>query len=227
MRMAVIPARGGSKRIPRKNVKLFCGKPIIAWPIEAALRAGCFDDVIVSTDDLEIARIAEQHGANVPFLRPATLANDFVGTIPVIRHATEWLQQNGKSPHQVCCIYATAPFLHESDLLRGLALLQENKCSYAFSVTSYQYPIQRAIRITEQGRVEMVQPEYLNTRSQDLEETMHDAAQFYWGEAQAWLEERPIFASTSVPVFVSRQLVQDIDTLEDWSLAEKMFAANK
>jgi N-acylneuraminate cytidylyltransferase len=227
MRLAVIPARGGSKRIPRKNVKPFCGKPIIAWPIEAALRAGCFDDVIVSTDDLEIARIAEQHGANIPFLRPPALANDFVGTIPVVRHATEWFQQNGKAPDQVCCIYATAPFLHESDLLRGLDLLQVHKCSYAFSVTSYQYPIQRAIRITEQGRVEMLHPEHLNTRSQDLEETMHDAAQFYWGQAQAWLDERAIFASTSVPVFVSRQLVQDIDTLEDWALAEKMFAVNK
>jgi pseudaminic acid cytidylyltransferase len=225
MRLAVIPARGGSKRIPRKNIKLFCGKPIIAWSIEAALQSGCFDEVIVSTDDQEIAEVAIDYGAKAPFIRPARLSDDYTGTIPVVRHAIEWFQQNGRPPAQVCCIYATAPFIQVGDLIRGLELLKTKDCNYAFSVTSYPFPIQRAIRITEQGRVEMLHPEHFNTRSQDLEEAWHDAGQFYWGRVQAWIEERVIFASTSIPVPIPRHRVQDIDTLEDWLRAEWMFEA--
>lgn len=225
MRLAVIPARGGSKRIPRKNIKPFCGKPMIAWSIEAALQSGCFDEVVVSTDDQEIADVAMAYGAKAPFTRPARLSDDYTGTIPVVRHAIEWFQQSGRPPAQVCCIYATAPFIQVDDLRRGLELLRTSDCSYAFSVTSYPFPIQRAIRITDQGRVEMFHPEHFNTRSQDLEEAWHDAGQFYWGRVQVWLEELVMFTSASAPVRLPRHLVQDIDTLEDWHRAELMFRA--
>lgn len=225
MRLAVIPARGGSKRIPRKNIKPFCGKPMIAWSIEAALQSGCFDQVVVSTDDAEIAQVARQHGAQVPFVRPPELSDDHTGTTPVIRQAIEWFQARGQAPEQVCCLYATAPFISVDDIRRGLAVLTETGCDYAFSVTSYASPIQRAIRINDAGRIQMFNPEHFNTRSQDLEEAYHDAGQFYWGRAQAWLEERVIFSPASAPVFLPRHRVQDIDTPEDWARAEWMFKA--
>lgn len=224
-RVAVVPARGGSKRIPRKNIKEFCGKPMIAWSIKAAKASGCFDRIIVSTDDAEIADVAKRHGAEVPFMRPVDLSGDYAGTLPVIRHAVDWLQQNGDPVDYACCIYATAPFVSAEDLQAGLALLRQANCSYAFSVTSYAFPIQRAVRITEQGRVAMFQPEYFNTRSQDLEEAWHDAGQFYWGKAQAWRDEQPLFTEQSAPVKLPRHRVQDIDTLEDWARAEWLFKA--
>ena len=224
-RVAIIPARGGSKRIPRKNVKEFCGKPMIAWSIEAAKASGSFDRIIVSTDDQEIAEVAKEWGAEVPFMRPAELSGDFTGTLPVIRHAVEWLSQHDASVDYACCIYATAPFVSSEDLKQGLQLIQETNSSYAFSVTSYAFPIHRAIRITEQGRVAMFNPEYLHARSQDLEEAWHDAGQFYWGAAKAWCEERPIFGEDSVPVKLPRHRVQDIDTPEDWVRAGWLFRA--
>ncbi|RBP69254.1 pseudaminic acid cytidylyltransferase [Marinobacter nauticus] len=223
--VAIIPARGGSKRIPRKNIKAFCGKPMIAWSIEAALESGCFDRLIVSTDDEEIAAVARQHGAETPFMRPAKLSDDYTGTIPVIRHAVEWLADNGCEVSQACCIYATAPFVAPEDLKRGQQLLNSEACSYAFSVTSYAFPIQRAIRITGGGRVAMFNPEHFQTRSQDLEEAWHDAGQFYWGTAQAWKEERLIFSEDAAPVTLPRHRVQDIDTPEDWVRAEWLFKA--
>lgn len=225
MNLAVIPARGGSKRIPRKNIKDFCGKPIIAWSIEAALRSGCFDRVIVSTDDLEIADVARKWGAEVPFMRPTNLADDYTSTIPVVRHAVEWHLQSGQAPVYVCCIYATAPFVSASDLRHGYELLAGNNCNYAFSVTSYPFPIQRAIRITNQERIEMFHPEHFNTRSQDLEEAWHDAGQFYWGRANAWIEGKMLFTPEAIPVRLPRHRVQDIDTVEDWLRAEWMFKA--
>ncbi len=223
--VAIIPARGGSKRIPRKNIKEFCGKPMIAWSIEAAMESGCFDRVIVSTDDEEIAAVARQYGAETPFMRPAQLSDDYTGTIPVIRHAVEWLADNGCAVSQACCIYATAPFVSPEDLNRGQQLLESEVCSYAFSVTSYAFPIQRAIRITGSGRVAMFNPEHFQTRSQDLEEAWHDAGQFYWGTAQAWKEERLIFSEDAAPVTLPRHRVQDIDTPEDWVRAEWLFKA--
>jgi pseudaminic acid cytidylyltransferase len=223
--IAVIPARGGSKRIPRKNVRSFCGKPIIAWSIEAALASGCFDAVIVSTDDDEIAGVARQCGAAVPFMRPPSLADDLTGTAPVVRHAIEWFVREGDPPDTACCIYATAPFVTAEDLRRGREILSTTGADYAFSVTSYAFPIQRAVRITAQGRVEMYQPEHAGTRSQDLEEAYHDAGQFYWGRARAWSEERPLFSAAAAPVLLPRYRVQDIDTLEDWTRAEWMFKA--
>lgn len=223
-RLAVIPARGGSKRIPRKNIRDFCGKPMIAWSIQAALESLCFDRVLVSTDDPEIAEIAKSCGAEVPFVRPAELANDFAGTTPVVAHAIKWQSESGDFvPQQVCCIYATAPFVRAADLKRGLQLLQDSDAVYAFSVTSFAFPIQRAIKITPQQRVEMFAPEHFNTRSQDLEDAYHDAGQFYWGTARAWLSDKPIFSADAVPVVLPRSQVQDIDTLEDWERAELMF----
>jgi N-acylneuraminate cytidylyltransferase len=225
MRIAVIPARGGSKRIPRKNIKLFHGKPMIAWSIEAALNSACFDRVIVSTDDEEIAAISVQYGADAPFIRPKNLSDDFTGTIPVINHAITWLRESGFDVDNVCCIYATAPFILPEDLQRGLKALKETNASYAFAVTSYAFPIQRALRRTDGGRVEMLYPENFSVRSQDLEEAWHDAGQFYWGKASAWLSEEPLFSEVSVPILLPRHRVQDIDTPEDWVRAEWLFDA--
>ncbi|MDD2367122.1 MAG: pseudaminic acid cytidylyltransferase [Desulfuromonadaceae bacterium] len=225
MNAAIIPARGGSKRIPRKNIRKFCGKPMIVWSIEAALRSRCFDRIVVSTDDAEIADVAVQHGAEVPFMRPEALSDDHTGTTAVIRHATKWFIEQGQQPEQVCCIYATAPFISPEDIQRGLKILTATGSDYAFSVTSYPFPIQRAIRLTPHGRVEMFNPEEFNSRSQDLEEAYHDAGQFYWGRTSAWLSEKKIFSPESSPVLLPRYRVQDIDTMEDWQLAELMFRA--
>ncbi|HET9822496.1 MAG TPA: pseudaminic acid cytidylyltransferase [Burkholderiaceae bacterium] len=225
MRLAVIPARGGSKRIPRKNIRPFCGRPMIAWSIQAARDAACFDRILVSTDDAEIAETARAAGAEAPFLRPAALADDHTGTIPVIAHAIEWQRAHGEAPVEVCCIYATAPFVRAADLRAGLEALRASDAAYAFSVTTYASPIQRALRLTPAGRVAMFQPELFNTRSQDLEEAYHDAAQFYWGRAEAWTQGLPIFSADAVPVLLPRHRVQDIDTPEDWARAEWLFKA--
>jgi len=224
MRLAVIPARGGSKRIPRKNVKDFCGKPMIAWSIGTALESGCFDRVIVSTDDDEIAEVAMACGADVPFRRPAELSDDFTPTIPVIAHALEW-QQRTSPVARACCLYATAPFVRADDLREGLIRLERGGSDYAFSATTYGFPIQRAMRVDGDGHPSMFQPEHLGTRSQDLEEAWHDAGQFYWGAADAWLAGRPIFGAGSVIVPLPRYRVQDIDTVEDWQRAELIFNA--
>ena len=196
---------------------------MIAWSIRAALQSQCFDRVIVSTDDAEIAEVADAHGAEVPFIRPAELSDDHTGTIPVIAHAIDWQNQHGTSATVVCCIYATAPFLQAIDLQRGLETLRSTGADYAFSVTSYAFPIQRAIRITPEQRVEMFNPEQFNTRSQDLEEAWHDAGQFYWGNAQAWLSGKPLFSRNAAPVPLPRHRVQDIDTPEDWKQADLIF----
>lgn len=225
MKVAIIPARGGSKRIPRKNIKTFAGLPMIAWSLRAAKESGCFDQIIVSTDDFEVAEAAKKYGGEVPFLRPAELSDDHCGTVPVIAHAIDWLARHGARPEVVCCIYATAPFIESEDLQRGLKILQDTSAEYSFSVTSYAYPIQRAIRITPARRVEMIQPTHESTRSQDLEEAWHDAGQFYWGKADAWLDGTPLFGPCSAPVALPRSRVQDIDTQEDWDRAELMFEA--
>lgn len=225
MKIAIIPARGGSKRIPRKNIKPFCGQPMLAWSIDAARRSGCFDRILVSTDDKEIAQVACSHGAEVPFMRPAALSDDYTGTIPVIAHAIEWINQHIGGVSYACCIYATAPFVQADDLRRGFVQLNQSDADYVFSVTSYAFPIQRAIRITNQQRVEMFNPEHFSTRSQDLTEAFHDAGQFYWGRSEAWLADRPIFSSAAMPLVLPRHRVQDIDTPEDWARAEWLFKA--
>lgn len=225
MRLAIIPARGGSKRIPRKNIRPFCGKPMIAWSIEVALQSGCFDQIVVSTDDAEIAEVARQHGAQVPFMRPAELSDDHTGTTAVIAHGIEWFAARDQAPVQVCCLYATAPFISAEDLRRGLTVLTQAGSDYSFSVTNYAFPIQRAVRIDVTGRIEMFDPENFNVRSQDFEEAYHDAGQFYWGRADAWRQGKLIFGQGAVPVILPRHRVQDIDTPEDWTRAEWMFKA--
>lgn len=225
MKIAVIPARGGSKRIPRKNIKPFWGKPMIAWSIDAARDSGCFDRIIVSTDDAEIADVAKAHGAEVPFMRPADLSDDHATTVPVIAHATAWCRDHGDDVTDVCCLYATAPFLRPEDLQSGLAQLQASDVQYVFSATDFGFPIQRALYQTETGRVAMLQPEHMNTRSQDLQETYHDAGQFYWGRAQAWLDQVPLMGADAQIIHLPRYRVQDIDTPDDWRRAELLFQA--
>lgn len=225
MNLAIIPARGGSKRIPHKNIKLFGGRPMIAWSIAAARDSGLFDQIIVSTDDIQIAEVARAEGATVPFMRPPELSDDHTGTKPVIAHAISWLAENGTYPDLVCCIYATAPFVDADDLRRGLDSLRTTDADFAFSVTSYAAPIQRALKIRPDRRLEMFDPAQFETRSQDLEAAWHDAAQFYWGRAKAWHDAGPIFGPHAAPVIIPRQRVQDIDTPEDWELAERMLSA--
>ena len=222
MNICVIPARGGSKRIPRKNIKEFNGKPIIAYSIEAALKSNCFSQVIVSTDDDEISEVAKKYGALVPFVRPDELSNDYAGTIPVIKHAIEWMEDNNNYIENVCCLYATAPFIQSKIISKAYQQLQDSNSDYCFSVTSFAFPIQRAIKIVEGDKVDMFYPEYFNTRSQDLEEACHDAGQFYWGKAQAFKDGLPLFSEVATPYVLPRYLVQDIDTMEDWIRAEAM-----
>jgi N-acylneuraminate cytidylyltransferase len=220
MNIAIIPARGGSKRIPRKNIKDFGGKPMIAWSIEAAKASDLFDHVIVSTDDDEIIQVARQWGAEVPFVRPPCLSDDYAGTTEVIAHATQWALDQGWQVGAVCCLYATAPLVQAADLQQGLAALRSRRWDYAFSVSDYAAPIFRSFRVLPEGGVEMFFPEHFATRSQDLPVAFHDAGQFYWGRPDAWLEGKPIFARHSCPVIIPRWRVQDIDTMEDWHRAE-------
>lgn len=223
MRLAIIPARGGSTRIPRKNIKTFCGKPIIAWSIEIAIASGCFDRIVVSTDDDEIAAVAESYGASVPFRRPSDLSGNHTGTMPVVRHAIEWLREHDEHPQFVCCIHATAPLMRSEDLTACLQQLKASDCDYVFPVTTFPFPIQRALRINTKNRVAMFQPEHFHTRSQDLEEAFHDAGQFWWGRASAWLAEVPVYSTLSIPWRIPRHRVQDIDTPEDWDRAQALF----
>jgi len=223
MRVSIIPARGGSKRIPRKNIKIFHGKPMIAYSIQAAQKSGLFDKIIVSTDDEEIAAIAREYGAEVPFIRPKELADDYAGTIPVIAHAIQILEEQGNIIDSACCIYATAPFIRSEDIIRAYnALITQNK-SYSFPVTTFPFPIFRGVKRDAEGNIQMFFPEHFSTRSQDLEEAYHDTGQFYWGTCEAWLEGKPIFSDVATTIVLPRHLVQDIDTPEDWNRAELIY----
>lgn len=224
MRAAVIPARRGSKRIPYKNIRPFAGMPMIARSIAAACDSGCFDRVVVSTDDDAIAEVALAYGADVPFRRPPEIADDLTPTIPVIRHAITTLRQQGADPQAVCCIYATAPFLRGEDLRAAIARLPD--CSaFVLAVTEYRFPIQRALRRGAAGRVSMFAPEHFATRSQDLEPAWHDAGQFYLAKAETWLSEDVIFQPGSIGIALPTCRVHDIDTPDDWEHAELMFEA--
>jgi pseudaminic acid cytidylyltransferase len=213
--VAIIPARGGSKRIPHKNIKPFLGAPMLHWPIAAARAAQVFDRIIVSADDAEIADCARAAGVEA-LLRPDDLADDFTGVVPVIRHAL------GTLPDATCAclIYATAPFLLADDLRAGQAALKG--ASFALSVTTFPFPIQRAVMKTPDGRLIMAQPEHAQTRSQDLPEALHDAAMFAFGTRAAWFSEVPLFGRQTAPVEIPRHRVQDLDTPEDWIRAEYM-----
>ena len=223
MNVAVIPARGGSKRIHRKNIKEFCGKPIIAWPIEVAKQSRLFDHIIVSTDDEEIAEVARAYGAEVPFMRPTGLSDDYTGTTKVIAHAVSWMYEKHWKPEVICCIYATSVFFTVDDLTRGFDAIDTGTWSYAFSVTDFEYPIFRSFKKHPSGGVEMFFPEYFEKRSQDLPFALHDAAQFYWGKPDTWLESLKLFDRHSYPVKIPRWRVQDIDTNDDWERAELIF----
>jgi pseudaminic acid cytidylyltransferase len=220
--IAIIPARGGSKRIPRKNIKDFFGKPLIAYSIEVAKASKLFDKIIVSTDDEEIAEIARRYGAEVPFLRPKELSDDFVGTGDVIQHTLNYLETNNKKYDYMCTIYATAPLLQTKYLIEGFNVLRTSEAHMAFSVASMPFPVQRTFKINENGRCQMFNPEYFSTRSQDLEEAYQDAGQFYWENLNNNFSDIP-FGQDSIPVVLPRYLVQDIDTLEDWKQAEIMY----
>jgi pseudaminic acid cytidylyltransferase len=220
---AVIPARSGSKRIPGKNIKLFLGKPMISYSIEAAKKSGVFDRIIVSTDSPEIAKIAVVYGAEVPFMRPPELSGDHASTDSVVLHALDWLGANWKPVDYICCIYSTAPFVRPEYLKKGLELLRSENATSAFSVTSFPCPIFRALKVDGGGRIQMFWPEHRLTRSQDLPEAFHDAGQFYWADARKYALEKRLFSSDAVPIILPRKFVQDIDTPEDWERAESMF----
>lgn len=225
--IAIIPARGGSKRIPNKNIKLFAGQPIISYSIRKALETKLFDKVIVSTDSQEISAVAKKYGAEVPFVRPAKIANDFAGTAEVICHAIEWLTNEGLEAEFVCCIYATAPFIQKHFLEQGYNKILSSGATSVVSITTYPYPIYRSLRISEDSRIEMIWPEYKNCRSQDLPDAYHDAGQFYWVNVSKFMKEKSLFAKNSLPIIIPRYLVQDIDTEEDWETAEMMFSTLK
>ena len=223
MALCIIPARGGSKRIPRKNIRDFCGKPMIAWSIEAAHESGCFERIVVSTDDEEIARVAVAYGAEVPFMRSPALADDMATVISVMRDVAVRLADVRDRDAVLCLLYATAPLVRARDLIRGGSLL--GNAGYALAVTPYPFPIQRAFRITQDERLEMLSPEHLSTRSQDLEEAWHDAGQFCFGTSAAWQRGGTIFGLDTVPVKLPAYRVVDIDTPEDWVRAEAIFRA--
>ena len=225
MNLCVIPARGGSKRIPRKNIRDFCGKPMIAWSIEAAHASECFDRVIVSTDDDEIAKVARAWGAEVPFMRPAELADDYIATRPVVNHAINEFSQRYGVPTWVCCLYPTAPFVTPADLRQAQVQLKDQQADFVFSAATFAYPIQRAFRMLRDGGLERCYPQYRNTRSQDLEEAYHDAGQFYWGRCQAFLDGMDSVSAHSRAFVLPRHRVHDIDTEEDWMRAETVFLA--
>lgn len=222
--VAVIPARGGSKRVPRKNIRSISGQPLISWAIRLCLESGAFDDVVVSTDDDEIAHIAEKAGARVPFLRPAALADDLTPTVDVIAQAVAWLGTQGPSIDLACCVYPASVFLPATDLKAARdALLAHPDASYAATVVPYPHPVQRALRLSDDGSLSFVQPEFASARTQDLEPLWHDAGQFYWGRARAWLDCLPILPNAiGYPVDASR--VCDIDTEDDWRRAESLHA---
>lgn len=222
--VAIIPARGGSKRIPRKNIKLFHGIPLIAYSIKVAQESGLFSKVLVSTDDEEIASVAREYGAFVPFVRPAELSDDFIGTGAVVNHAIQWLKENNFEFDFICTIYATAPLLQKEYLQKGYELIKNNDAKMVFSATSMPFPIQRTFKLTKDGRCEMFTPEYFTSRSQDLEAAYQDAGQFYFENPNKDFSDIP-FGKDSIPLILPRYLVQDIDTLEDWERAEFMYQA--
>lgn len=221
MRLAVIPARGGSKRIPRKNLKPFHGRPIISYSIDAAHASGLFDHVVVSTDDAEIAELARSLGAETPFVRPAWLADDYAGTNAVVRHAAQWFDAAGCPASEVCCVYATAPFVNGDDLRAAQALLREG-VDFVFAATRFAFPVQRALLRADNGLMMPMFPQWIGARSQDLPEALHDAGQFYWGRPAAFERHDVVFLAAAVAYELPSWRVQDIDTPDDWVRAEML-----
>ena len=222
MNVAIIPARAGSKRIPGKNSRIFCGKPMIAWAIGHALESNMFDKIVVSTDDQQIANLARANGAETPFIRPADLADDMTPTAPVIAHALESCQSMGWEIEYACCIYPCVPFLQISDLIDSFALMAEQDAHFVYPVTEYVHPIQRAMRRTPSGHMQLFQPEHELTRTQDLEKSYHDAGQFYWGKASSWKAQMKMHTA-GVGMVVPNWRIVDIDNADDWKRAEFLY----
>ncbi len=226
--VAIIPARGGSKRIPRKNIRDFAGKPMIAWSIEAALESGVFDDVLVSTDDEEVAATANRYGAKAPFVRPPEISGDSAGLNPVLRHGLRWLEANGGLPARLGCLYATAPFLRAEDLRAASRLLDDHATAeYVISVCTFPAPVQRAMTTDASGEIRFMWPELRLTASQDLQEAFHDAGQFVLGRATAFLTQDSALSGHCLPLVLPRHRCQDIDTPEDWEHARHLFDAHQ
>ncbi len=221
--VAIIPARGGSKRIPKKNIRFFAGQPIISYSIRAAQEAQLFDHIIVSTDSDEIVKIAKSYGAEVPFMRPAELADDLTHVDAVVLHALKWLIYHGQQVNYVCCILPTSPLMLSKYIQKGLELLKENEATSAFPVTTFPSTIFRALRINDNKRVEMIWPEYFNSHSQDLPLAYREAGQFYWADAEKYLKEKSFYSKDAIPIVLPSYLVQDIDTEEDWINAEMKY----
>lgn len=224
MNIAIIPARGGSKRIPRKNIKEFYGRPMISYAITAAKESSLFDHVVVSTDDEEIAQISKTWGAETPFVRPAELANDYTATVPVIAHAIKACQALGWEFDNVCCIYPGVPFIQIDDLIGALDRLTGTMADYCFTVTEYPSAIQRALKFLENGKMQPFYPEFERTRTQDLDTAYFDAGQFYWGKSEAWLTN-PKIHSSGLGYVIPNWRVVDIDTSDDWARAEVLAPA--
>ncbi len=221
--ICIIPARGGSKRIPRKNIKLFLGKPIIAYSIEAAINSNIFDEIMVSTDDVEIASIAIEYGAKVPFFRSEINSNDFSTTSVVIEEVILEYKKLGKYFDQICCCYPTAPFVTPERLTQGLEVLNNNDVESVFPIVEFDYPILRSFRLNDNKYLEYNWPEYINTRSQDLPNSYHDAGQWYWIKATAFETFRNLYTPKTKAIQLSTTEVQDIDNENDWNLAELKF----
>lgn len=218
--IAVIPARGGSKRIPRKNIKPFLGVPLLQRAVNCALESDVFSRVVVSTDDVEIQRLSMSWGAEAPSLRPARLSDDYAGTSEVIAHVVSELDCH--EADEICAIYATTPLMRSADLVQSLDRFRVEDCSFCFAVTSFEFPVQRAMHVRN-GKCFPMYPAYERSRSQDLVEAFHDAGCFYWGSAKDWREQRSLYDGHAIPFFLPRYRVQDIDTEEDWERAELMF----
>ena len=216
--IAIITARGGSKRIPRKNVKLFCGKPIITYSIEAALRSGLFEEVMVSTEDEEIARIAREAGAQVPFMRSSESAGDYASTDDVLLEVLAAYKERGREFDSFCCLYPTAPFVTAEKLRTAMGLL--DKADSVMPVVPFSFPPQRCMVLNGEGELRMKWPEHAKTRSQDLEPYYHDCGQFYCCRTAPFLECKTTDLPHMVPMIMSELEVQDIDNPDDWEIAE-------
>jgi pseudaminic acid cytidylyltransferase len=217
--VAIITARGGSKRIPRKNVRDFLGHPIIKYSIDAAVSSGCFDEVMVSTEDKSIASIAEKYGAKVPFLRSLDKSGDFATTTEVILEVLKDYSERGRNFKYACCIYPTAPMISPDNIRLGLGFLEDNKADTAVPIVRFSFPIQRAFKV-DSGKISMIWPENRDKRSQDLMPAYHDAGQFYWLRAESFIKKRAIFTDNTIGIEVPESEVQDIDNEEDWKITE-------
>ena len=224
MIVAIIPARGGSKRIPNKNIKKFAGHPLITYSINTAVKTKMFDKIIVSTDSERIAEMVKSSGAEVPFIRPAELSDDYTPTVPVLKHAVSWLLKHEFSVDYFCCIYPN-PFITAENIVKAFHLIKEKQVSSVIPVTTFSFPVFRGFKITKKGTLEFMFPEYASSRSQDLEETYHDVGQFYWCNSKKIMAAKRILQADSLPFIIPRHLSQDLDTPEDWETAEKLYNA--